>query len=330
MKYKPFGISTRNCIHFFLILIISLFYSARLFGYEKDYYYYRLIFEQTDVDLMLLFSKYEPAFIAMNYFFAGIGLSFQQFSFFMVALSLWIKGFLFEKGRFWFLPFMIYIVWLSWLHEGTQIRNALSVSFFYLSMYFLANGKIKLSFLGYLTSACFHITSLFFFPIYIFVICYSLKSINYLSILIITIISSIFIYFISNYIGYIHPNYDGYIGIGSNFTFLSLKMLPMYLLIWFYRPNSSSTGSHKLHFFICVFAIFVSASLFRLGSVPMRVIEFSFLSYLLLANNYSIPKNKSIYLLGIILILAIFSAVKFLYFDGDYFTFDQDRIPSGI
>jgi hypothetical protein len=330
VKFKTFSISARGFTHLFLILIASLFYSARLFGYEKDYYYYRLIFEQIDVDVMLFFAKYEPAFIGINYFTKVIGLSFEQYSFLIIALSLWIKGFLFEKGRFWFLPFMIYFVWLSWLHEGTQIRNALSISFFYLAIYLLANEKNKLSFLAYLTSACFHITSLIFLPIYIFVIYYGLKSINNFSILIISIISSFVIYFLSNYVGYIHPNYEGYIGIGSNFTLLSLKMLPMYLLIWFYRPNNSSTGGYKLHFFICIFAIFASASLFQFGSVPMRVVEFSFLSYLLLANSYSISRKKSFSLLSFILILAILSAVKFLYFDGDYFTFDQDRIPSGI
>lgn len=151
----------------FLSLILSVFSGLQFFGQSKDAEQYRLFFENIDSELL---GRFEPLFqLATLYIKSGIN-NFSFYLFVLCITSLYLKFYVLKNFRNFKTSILLYLLILFPLHELTQIRVSLALSFIYLSLLFLYqknDRSIRVALL-FIAAILFHYSTLIFFPIILF------------------------------------------------------------------------------------------------------------------------------------------------------------------
>lgn len=172
--YEP-KISKKNTVIKLLILMSFFISMMQLFGLSRDYMSYDLFFTNIrSFGFEYIFAqRFEPLFSFISWgltlFIENNLLVYTIFVFF----SLSIKGLaMFSIVPSWHIMLfisMFYFARFFPLHEMTQIRAAIAISFLLLSMKYSFESKKKMSLLFGLTALGFHFSSFIFIPfIYFF------------------------------------------------------------------------------------------------------------------------------------------------------------------
>jgi hypothetical protein len=159
------GKKSKILLLIFTIIVILLIFVTGFRGenVDNDYWAYKSMYER---DVVLI----EPSFIMIKYVFNTLlNAKFQWFLLFYAFLAISIKVFVIKKlSNYLFLSLMVFIGDLFLLHEFTQIRAAVAVSFMLLSLkYVYSREKAKFA-LCYVFAIFFHISALMMIVIWFF------------------------------------------------------------------------------------------------------------------------------------------------------------------
>lgn len=155
--------------------VVMLFFALIVSGiathytvYSNDHYEYMFIYNHaSDASV----GRIEPLFLLMSQKFNSIGLSFGFFWFVISFISLFVKfNLLLRTGCNYFvlvLLFILYCMSLAILHEMTQIRAAIAISFGFLAVYiYVLRGGGIFSVVFMLIAVMFHYSAILFFITY--------------------------------------------------------------------------------------------------------------------------------------------------------------------
>jgi hypothetical protein len=133
---------------------------------EGDYNAYLEIFKDSNIfssaDVLV-----EPGYYYLNRFFYNIGLPFEALIYVMAVLSVYPKILFFKKYSLNFgLSIFIYYCTIYFIFDFIQIRQAVAMSIFMLSLKFAHEKRIWPYFLCILVAIQFHISALIALPVY--------------------------------------------------------------------------------------------------------------------------------------------------------------------
>ena len=141
-------------------LIIAYLTSVKAFGIDRDYYNYILFYETVQGRISYSDLKFESGFVYLSWLFRNlIGFNFPAFVFVITTFSLSIKFWFFYKyTKFPWLAIISYMLMFYPLHEYTQIRVSIALSFSILGIHFLINKRPFKSLLFFVIAPFFHLT----------------------------------------------------------------------------------------------------------------------------------------------------------------------------
>lgn len=148
-----------------LVSALVLFAGFKPSGFDRDYYNYYNYFIEGDIDWF----RFEPFFnvivILVNY----LGLPFYIFLTIISLISIYIKyKFIRALSSSALFSLLVYISFFYILHDLTQIRVALALSFILISVYFFLDKKHKISLFFMFAGVLFHYSVLIFVILFIF------------------------------------------------------------------------------------------------------------------------------------------------------------------
>lgn len=148
--------------------ILSYAAAFRSFGDGRDYLEYLAFYERIPVYLSASVQRFEPGFTLSAWFFQYVlHTSYGLFALSIVSISLGIKFFLFWKYlRHPVLASIYYCITFYPIHEYTQIRTAIALSFGYLSLHLAHERKFVPCAAFYILSVSFHTSAIFLLPVY--------------------------------------------------------------------------------------------------------------------------------------------------------------------
>jgi len=148
---------------FVFITAISFFFGLRLLGQDSDFLSYSTFYDSISNDFSFSDTRFEYGFVLLNLLFKNVFNA--DIHVMLVALafvSLAIKEFLFIKGNNALIITIFYLLGMGLLHEMTQIRVAIAISFVLLSFYYKSINRLYISFAIFLCSIMFHYSMAFF------------------------------------------------------------------------------------------------------------------------------------------------------------------------
>lgn len=149
-----------NKVIFLLSGIYLLFLAGFRYGFETDYFSYKLIFEKDGMN-------YEPLFVFLVRFCKlYIADSYNVFVFLIAFLSISLKISFFAKCRNPCLALFLYFCLFYIMAETNGIRQGFAISFLLLSLLYVRKRKLIVFSLFVLAASCCHSSSLIFFPVY--------------------------------------------------------------------------------------------------------------------------------------------------------------------
>lgn len=152
-------------IFFWYIGLLMLFIAgSRFFGPDVDFIAYKEMIEN------IRYRENNKEF-SFQFFLWLNDLIFYSnanvFMFMFASMSLSVKFYaLFKLSRIPLISLALYIVSYFWLHEYVQIRTAIAIGFFLLSIKDLSEGNLKKYMLKVLLATLFHWSSLILIPLY--------------------------------------------------------------------------------------------------------------------------------------------------------------------
>ena len=141
-------------------LIIAYLTSVKAFGIDRDYYNYILFYETVQGRISYSDLKFESGFVYLSWLFRNlIDFDFPAFVLVITTFSLSVKfWFLYKYTKFPILAIACYMLMFYPIHEYTQIRVSLALSFSILAIHFLVEKRFIKSALFFLIAPLFHIT----------------------------------------------------------------------------------------------------------------------------------------------------------------------------
>lgn len=153
----------KQYLTFILLLILSLLIGLRILGPDSDFLSYLNFYEQLSHGYSFSDTRLEYGFVIFSYLFKVVfNLSIHTMLVFLAFFSLTIKYFIIQKNKNIVLISFLYIISISLLHEMTQIRAAIAISFVLLSLYFKSQERHYLSVFLFFMSILFHYSMMFF------------------------------------------------------------------------------------------------------------------------------------------------------------------------
>lgn len=307
----------------YFIVSLSLFAGwvggQNFFGYSKDYYWYNLFYDGIDAYTSLHFLQYEPGFVLLNYLSKYIGLQFDGLLSVLISITLCIKLWLISRGRYLFATTLIYVCLLFWLHELTQIRVSAAIAFFFLSIYYIQTGRRLLASVLYLVAVSFHVTSIFFFPVFLigFFNRYSAKLTK----------SCIFILFLSigllmaiSILHQFHPNGSSYLNNDSEFIIFSYRGFALLSILFVFYFIPKPLIENRLYFVVVLNGIISATVLSDYPVLANRVFEFSIFAIVLIVSGNEFVQKRSAAPIFMLLFFSILFSTQKLYFEDGYFS----------
>lgn len=150
-----------NLYFSYLCIILALIAGERLLGIGPDFRNYEEIFSSTTISV-------EPAFRLfriMSIQFGGANFAFLFFN--IISLSFIYKAFK-RYSPYPFVSFVFYSLTFFFLHEYTQIRAAVAIGIFFLSLEDIKNKDFKQYLVKTIMATCFHYSSIIMIVLYLF------------------------------------------------------------------------------------------------------------------------------------------------------------------
>ena len=142
----------------------------QVIGESRDYYAYALFFDLIDREAELSLYRFELGYSLSVYVSKFIfGLSYEGFTFLLLALSFIINFYSFSGKSNLLLVFIFFI--LSWypLHEYTQVRVAIALSFLFVSIKKIGQERLLTACIWGILSTLFHASAAVLFPFLVIV-----------------------------------------------------------------------------------------------------------------------------------------------------------------
>ena len=280
------------------VLILATFSGLRIFGIDRDYYDYLDYFDSLKGFNPERNFRFQLGFEIFTKLIAGFTSNFNIYLFSLALVSLLPKFYLLAKhSRDLIISIFIYGFLIFPLHEMTQMRSALAYGLFYLGIYLLNNSKNIFGFLLIIFSSTIHVAtlslSLLFFVFKYFI---NKKFSNLRQIISLIIIFLLF-YIISKVGLTFIP-----LGLGKEYfqfrvsaNVLSYRYIVLLLITFLgFKYQKTMPDQANNWFKISLFGIIVFYSMPYIKIVACRVIEASYLSYLLWIDY--LPKDLRIFL----------------------------------
>jgi hypothetical protein len=161
------GITTPALVMAWLVLTVGA--GFRLFGVGVDYFNYVAYYDYIPEIFSFEDTRFEPGFHLAAWFFRHkIGLSFDQFTMLIVAISLAIKFYLFRKYLAHpLLAVVAYFLIFYGIHEYTQIRAALALALGYWAIHLVMERRWIWAVLLFAVSLTFHTSAILLLPAFI-------------------------------------------------------------------------------------------------------------------------------------------------------------------
>ncbi|EPF3437773.1 TPA: EpsG family protein [Escherichia coli] len=302
---------------FVFLIIVSLLIGLRTLGLDSDFVSYSVYYANIANNLSFSDTRYEPGFVLLSYVFKEIlNVNIYVMLSFLAFISLVIKEFIFLKDKHSFFITLIYLVGIGLLHEMTQIRVAVAVSFVLLALYFESRGRYYLTFVLLILSITFHY-SMFFFTIGLIIPNNWLNN-NKIRIPIVflyAIIIAFVIYFIQ---GILIDNIDmlrvyASRADGETFNFISVRFigLAIPLLIGVFAFDKFSVFQKKC-FIISLAAYVLSIPTSLIPTLASRLFELGWVCFYFWVPGIR-PKNKRIVALVFLAFVSFYFAFRNIY-----------------
>jgi hypothetical protein len=162
MKIKR-SVFIKHHISFFIIIFLSLIVASRIFGVGPDYNSYKNIFSSKTHVVEPFFSVFR---IINLFLFNGNVYYVYLFTCFLALLLKF--NFFFSYAHNIFLSLLFYICTFFFLHEYTQIRVAVAIGIFFVSIKDIIEHKPKHFLLKTIIACMFHYSSIIMIIIYIY------------------------------------------------------------------------------------------------------------------------------------------------------------------
>ncbi|OYU01568.1 MAG: hypothetical protein CFE36_09790 [Sphingomonadaceae bacterium PASS1] len=150
------------------VLSMSLAFISgyRLLGYGFDYWDYVAFYDQMDNSINWNYVRFEPAYVYTVWFAKWVlRFPYELFSTIVITASLSIKFFIFRYYlKYWPLAIFSYILIIYPIHEYTQIRISLSLSFCLLALHLSFQKKLIAPIILTYIAFNFHYTSIVMIP----------------------------------------------------------------------------------------------------------------------------------------------------------------------
>mgnify|MGYP002765376804 FL=1 len=304
---------------FLCMVAISLFFGLRMLGQDSDFISYETFYDSINDQFAFSDTRFEFGFVLISYFFKQVlNTDIHVLLVFIAFVSLTIKQYLFSKSNNRFLIAIIYLMGIGLLHEMTQIRVAIAISFVLLSLYFKSNERTKLSFLFFILSILFHYSMAFF--IMGLIIPNSWLANNKLKIPVIflyAVIAAVILYFIQ---GILISNFSMirlYASRADNesFNFASIRFMGLLLplIIGVFSFNNLSVFQKRCFIIsMAAYAISIPASL--IPTIASRIFELGWTCFYFWVPGVTNRWNKTIALFFLTFV-SVYFAVRNIYLE---------------
>ncbi|HEM8022171.1 TPA: EpsG family protein [Enterobacter ludwigii] len=304
---------------FLCMAAISLFFGLRMLGQDSDFISYETFYDSINNNFAFSDTRFEFGFVLVSYFFKEVlNADIHVLLVVTAFISLTIKEYLFFKGSNTFLITIVYLMGMGLLHEMTQIRVAIAISFVLLSLHFKSNDRTKLSFLFFILSMLFHYSMAFF--IMGLIIPNAWLANNKLKIPVIflyAVIAAVVLYFIQ---GVLISNFSMirlYASRADNesFNFASIRFMGLLLplIIGVFSFNNLSVFQKRCFIIsMAAYAISIPASL--IPTIASRIFELGWTCFYFWVPGVSGKWNKLIALFFLTLV-SVYFAVRNIYLE---------------
>lgn len=291
--------------------LFSIMAANSFFGYSRDYFDYFNYFNAAKEGENLALYRFEVGFRLLTSILVNFIENFLFFYFFLVLISLLTKLYLIAKSHKNFLLwFLAYFFIIFPLHESTQIRVAIALSFFYLSIFLIRSPYILLSFFFLILSLTFHLSIIFFIPVYI------LLMRNNIKLILISLVSLFLLSFsIKDIIDFTQFYIDLYFNNSNlNSNIFSIRSLSLAAITFFGLVNISKIDSKAIPWLLLsLFGVLYFYLFSDYQILSYRLFEISLLSTILLVG--FLPKKEKFFSVLIILFNTILAFYNFFFLD---------------
>jgi hypothetical protein len=314
----------------FFLLLAFIIAATQPFGYSPDYTQYEFFFQQIRFDFLRIVqaSRFEPGFSFLSGTLSWAFSSDIMVYSFLVAIAMFLKLIYTRKisfGIYFYLAIIFYFSKFFILHELTQLRVALAISFIFASCFWLWNGMRWKGVIGCVCATSFHYSSLMLFP---FLFAPKLNRTKSLAIaLFIFIVLSLISHYVVDLAGKFFPVFESYESSAllfhtNDINPLSPVLLPEFflLIMSFIFWHDLTENMQKIVFIELIgFAIFYSLIDYQVVAVRGREF-FSVLWTLFIAQAGFCKSRLQLSIFISIFILATIMLSIYQYFYLDFFT----------
>jgi len=258
-------------------------------------------------------------FVALAYFFKEIldvDIYFMLVS--LAFVSLLIKAFLFDKIPNPILITILYLTSFGLLHEMTQIRVALAVSFVLLSLYYRSKNSAVLSFMLFLVAISLHYSMTFFLIAYLVPDSYVRNNKLKLPYLFFyAFISALLLYFLLDVFISKIPMLQVYAARADSesFNFLSIRVIGLiFPLILGMTSFNDFTVFNKRCFIISISAIIISIPASIIPTLASRLFELGWVCFYFWVSAIHSPHKKFISL-SLLSVVSIYFFIRNIYLE---------------
>ncbi len=313
MKFSNF------LIRFIAPVILSIIAGFRLLGIDRDYYDY-LLYHDSFIHINYVTEfRFEYGFYILTKFITILNENLNFYLFAVAFIPLYLKFYLLDKTKSPFYFIFLYFLMIYPLHEMTQIRAALSIGFFYFSVYYLFSKKFIKAIIFLLLSIFFHYSILVFLFNFL-IINYLLNNKNkFLFSDILYLIGVAFlIHLFARDISFYFDVGTIYFGEKTDSAnIFSLRVFLFILIILLGIINFNYIFNHGYYwFYISLSGLIFYYSLIDYQVLACRLLEISYFSYFLWIDY--LPK-KACLLSKILLFIIAISSFWLMFFENNFF-----------
>lgn len=296
----------------FLAIMLSYLSADRFLGMDRDYLQYLDFFQNVDEDYD---GRFEIGFVILSIIIKKLGLSFWILLFVSSLLSLSIKIFLISRLRNWPYYLLIYILILYPLHEMTQVRVSIALSFGYLAIFFAFRENLTLRVVCLsVLAVMFHWTLLLFVPFIYGVRFFKKRSL--IKILSVVIAPAVLIYSSLEFLYNLNPQVIHMLATAGEMQanpFSSRNIVfVLIIIVGFFNINRLPKAALPWYY-LSVFGVSIWYGMMPIPVFAHRIFELTMFSSFFWVS--WLPKYSRITAMVFLAILSIYMAYKSLFID---------------
>lgn len=267
-------------------LVLTLAAGFRVFGHDLDYLQYQQFYLELD-SLDFSAFRYEPGFILFSWLSKCIfGLNFTAFLTLIVGVSLAVKFYLLRQGKYFWPLIGCYFLSLYLIHEMTQIRAALGISFAFLATFLFHRRRIVLSVVLFLLAFSMHYST-GIFALFIAISRVTKQEFKYppLAIFALVGIAALFVRAVIDSFAILNPLIAYYSEEFEGINLFSIRnvLVSLFVLAAFYNYKTASIEARShMAFLVAGLLLFVATS--SIPPVAHRLLELTMFSMFIISS----------------------------------------------